>query len=58
VLRREPDPEPTVEVRIGRIEVRPPRPPEPPPVPAEAPRPPRGFDDLALARLGLDRRWY
>jgi hypothetical protein len=43
-------------VRIGRLEVRAPRPPDPPP-PASR-RPERGFDDLALARRGLDRRWY
>jgi hypothetical protein len=56
---REPDPEPAIEVRIGRIEVRPPRAPEPPPPQQRpAPRPERGFDDFALARRGLDRRWY
>jgi hypothetical protein len=45
---------PTIEVRIGSIEILPP--PSPP-----APRPrrePRGFGDVALTRRHLDRRWY
>lgn len=52
-----PPAEPPVEIRIGRIEVRAPGAPEPPPAPP--PRPvERGFGDLALARRGLERRWY
>ncbi len=54
--RAAPASEPPVEIRIGRVEVRAPRVPEPapaPPPPAE-----RGFGDLALARRGLERRWY
>ena len=49
-----PSSEPPVEIRIGRIEVRAPRAPDP----APAPPPERGFADLALARRGLERRWY
>ena len=48
--------EPRIEVRIGRIEIRP-APASPPP--AQAPRrSPRGFQGHALARRSVDRRWY
>jgi hypothetical protein len=52
--------EPTIEVRIGRVEVRAPAPPAPPPVaaPAGPPVATRGLADLALARRHLDRTWY
>ena len=54
-----PPAEPPVEIRIGRIEVRAPGAPEPPRPPTPPPRPvERGFGDLALARRGLERRWY
>jgi hypothetical protein len=54
--RAAPAREPSIEVRIGRLEVRAPHPPETPP--SALPVPERGFDDLALARRGLERRWY
>jgi hypothetical protein len=55
---REEHAEPPVEVHIGRVEVRPHRPEPPPRQRPLAPRAARNFDDLALARRGLDRRWY
>lgn len=57
-LLREPVAEQAIEVHIGRVEVRPPRPPAPDPQDLPAPRPESGFDEFALARRGLDRRWY
>ena len=53
----------TIEVRIGRVEVRSPRPPElagwstsaPPPAPAAAAEP--AFARMAAARRYLDRSW-
>lgn len=56
---REQDRPPRIEVRIGRVEVRPPR-PAPPPAPAQrAPSaPPRDpFAGLAAARRYVDRAW-
>jgi hypothetical protein len=57
-LLREPAAEPAIEVHIGRVEVRPARPPAPDPQDRPAPRLESGFDEFALARRGLDRRWY
>ena len=54
--RDEREPEPHIEVRIGRIEIRPPA-AAPPPMRATR-RPPRGFQTYASARRALDRRWY
>jgi hypothetical protein len=62
VLRRVPEPHraPSIEVRIGRVEVR--RPPEPEPVEWQSPpalQPPSstGFSDLAASRRYVDRSW-
>jgi hypothetical protein len=48
--------EPRIEVRIGRVELRAAPPPAPPPAPAREER--RGFEDHALARRYLRRKWY
>jgi hypothetical protein len=48
--------EPRIEVRIGRVELRAAPPATPPPSPAREER--RGFEDYALARRYLRRRWY
>ncbi len=47
--------EPRIEVRIGRVELRTAPPPAPPPAPS---RERRGFEDHALARRYLRRKWY
>jgi hypothetical protein len=54
---READPEPSIQVHIGRIELVPP-PPPPPSIPAAPRRVPRGFGEMGMARRHLDRRWY
>ena len=57
-LRAEPSvPEPTeprIEVRIGRVELR----AAPPPIPPPPSREGRGFEDYALARSYMRRKWY
>jgi len=62
VLRRAPEPQraPSIDVRIGRVEVR--RPPEPEPVEWQAPPAVQqpsvsGFADLAASRRYVDRGW-
>jgi hypothetical protein len=48
---------PRIEVRIGRIEVRPPEPAWPEPPPAHSPAPPSDFGELAASRHYVDRLW-
>jgi hypothetical protein len=52
---RDDDPEPRIEVRIGRIELRAGPTPTPKAPPASKRR---GFDDYSLARRYLRPRWY
>jgi hypothetical protein len=52
------EPEPRIEVRIGRVELRVDRPAPPPaPLPAPPPRTRPDFSDYARARRGIGRRW-
>jgi hypothetical protein len=56
VATEPPEPaEPRIEVRIGRVELRAAPPPAQPPAPS---RERRGFEDHALARRYLRRKWY